>query len=414
MSKYVPAKVADVLKIKNRKVNFSFWPMGKGKRHEKLHSILFASDPWRVIERQIRRMDESESSKFKGAYQKLTNHIDTNNFDATSFLKQSINFDATRQKFITAEEKKQNALHFLRQGEDFFKAMENSDTQAAKPLLLYYSFLNLAKCFIVFKKKTLLDSGLYHGLTENSDDEKVKIKEDSHKNVFRRFSAALLNKERSFPDEILQKDLLSQILIGHRFFCQSQGANFKEKFISLEEIHFRQDRGSSTLWLLARAARHDFHRIDQNIGDFAKSLNPSSLKWKNVNEQNTGYEKDYVFAEVSTPQKYKQKPSFILNELCQKASLRLWRSVTSHPPYRKYYIYIPDDNEELLPQLLSIYLATFYFGSITRYKPSKFNDLLEGEMGAFIHEFFASQPKQFLYLMASEFMEQEVTNGAVV
>jgi hypothetical protein len=87
--------------------------------------------------------------------------------------------------------------------------------------------------------------------------------------------------------------------------------------------------------------------------------------------------------------------------------------VTAYPPYRKYYIFLPTSAQTMLNQLLTIYLATFYFGSITRYKPEQFDLILKSAIGPFVLEFFSNQPSQFLYLMASEFMEQEVARAAI-
>lgn len=409
--RFKSARKGEELKIKKRKVQFSFWPMGKGIKHEKLHSTLFVSDPWQVIEKQIRQMDSEEKKNINKKKEKVSK---TNSNKLPNFSEVITELMQAIHAFEDIQKVKKQALHHLRQAKDFHKSMENSDTNAAKPLLLYYCFLNLAKCFIIYKERKSLPDKLYHGITEDLGDNKITVKKGLKNNAFKHFSRALLGEEVKYSKEISQKDFLSQILVGHRVYCQSQVVNFKEKFISLEEIHFRQDKHASTVWLLARAVRHDFNRIDQKIGDLEKSLNHSRLTWENVNKENTGYGSGYVFAQMGNPKKYKQKPSSVLNDLSLKASRRLWRIVTSHPPYRKYYIYIPDENEKLLHQLLSIYLATFYFGSITRYKPSEFDALLKGEMGAFIHEFFESQPNQFLYLMASEFMEQEVTKAAVV
>lgn len=56
---------------------------------------------------------------------------------------------------------------------------------------------------------------------------------------------------------------------------------------------------------------------------------------------------------------------------------------------------------ERLPQLASIYAVMFYLGSITRYKPYDFDRIVEGRYGWLVGEFLATQPQQFLYLLAS-------------
>lgn len=362
--KFSPARLGGVLKVKGRKILFSFWPMGKGKKREKLHSTLFVTDPWVVIEQSIKQVKDAPARK--------------------------------------------QSLACLWQSRDFFRAAQNSEIQAAKPLLLYYCFLNLAKSFIIFTAKKKIDGRFHHGLRSqdmgSTESFKGTIgyvgnKDNSKISVFQHFSDALYQdqvKPPKYSGDIYASDFLSQILVGHRVYCQATGG--RESFVSLNEVHFKQDKANSSIWLLARASRHDFFRLDHKLSDFADSLSHSELKWVNVNKQNTNYGKSYAFAEMKEPVSYRQKPSHVLNDLCQKASRRLWRTVTSYPPYRKYYIYIPRGDEQLVHQLLSIYLATFYFGSITRYKPEEFGKMLNGATGG-IHTRVFQQPAQTIPLL---------------
>lgn len=85
-------------------------------------------------------------------------------------------------------------------------------------------------------------------------------------------------------------------------------------------------------------------------------------------------------------------------------------------PYRRYYVYLAPQNEaaQVLPQILAIYAITYYLGSITRYRPQHFQTLLAGSYGPRIEEFITVQPLQFVYLVASEFAEKEITKPALV
>ena len=86
------------------------------------------------------------------------------------------------------------------------------------------------------------------------------------------------------------------------------------------------------------------------------------------------------------------------------------------PPYRKYYLYAAPvaEHAQVVPQILSIYGITYYLGSIVRYRPHHFDRILKGEFGPFVEAFLNDQPTQFIYLMASEFAEKEVTKAAIV
>ncbi len=55
----------------------------------------------------------------------------------------------------------------------------------------------------------------------------------------------------------------------------------------------------------------------------------------------------------------------------------------------------------------------FYFGSVSRYRPHVFNEILRGPYGPFIGEFITSQPEQLLYLMTSALFEREVAKPAI-
>lgn len=56
----------------------------------------------------------------------------------------------------------------------------------------------------------------------------------------------------------------------------------------------------------------------------------------------------------------------------------------------------------------------FYFGSVTRYRPHVFDDILKSTYGPFVREFIASQPDQLLYLLATEICEREVAKPALI
>src|SRR5271168_3091569 len=94
----------ELLRVKDRPLEFSFWPMERTTRRYGLGSRVFATDPWTVIRRSI--VDRCPA----------------------------LSRDA--------------ALALFEQSQDFYRAAE-SGVKAAKPLLLYYCFMNLAKAYIL-------------------------------------------------------------------------------------------------------------------------------------------------------------------------------------------------------------------------------------------------------------------------
>lgn len=63
---------------------------------------------------------------------------------------------------------------------------------------------------------------------------------------------------------------------------------------------------------------------------------------------------------------------------------------------------------------MSIYAVMFWLGSLTRYQPVELLALFDGGYGPFFSEFLTTQPSQLLYLLASEFKNQDVARAAVV
>lgn len=362
--------------IKHRPVPFSFFPTYHRERREGVNSTLFVTNPWNIICESI----------------------------------ENIPNDIVRKR----------SLAFFNQARDFFTAAQNADINAAKPLLLYYSFLNLAKCFIIQKRKHPFNDSPRHGLKEKlffatgALRGHICIQTHSDDNVFSNFAEELgagLQRQQQGVN-ISPRDFLSQILVGHRVFCQDRTS--KEKFINLDQIDYMHDVNTKEAWLRVRAYKDDFTRLYYNHTDLSEGLNSGQTCWQNVKCDEEKYGRPMIEAETVHPVVYENRPSEILESLSQNIRPRLWRTATSYPPYREYYIYLPAPKQILLDQIVIIYLATFGFGSLTRYKPEQFEDILKSSIGPFVLEFFASQPSQFLYLMASEFMKQEVAKAAVV
>ena len=376
--KWGDPRQGEVVHIRQRPATFSFFPTFQGTKREGVHSILFATEPWNIIQNNLEKLSDK---------------------------------DAKRQ-----------ALAFIVQSRDFFTAAQNSDVSAAKPLLLYYSFLNLAKCLTVKRQGNKLGK-VHHGLSEKlpttpgaiHGNVSIDILKSPDSSAFAMFAQVL---GASLPEtaaekthvEVRSQDFLAQVLIGHRIFCQAN--NIKERFVSLDRVEYMQDAAAQEAWLRVRAYADDFTRLGYRLNDLSKNLGKAGT-WRNVNCSKKSDDRRIIEAETITTTHYSHRPSEVLEQISNQARSQLWRSVTAYPPYRKYYIYVPKETHVLMSQLLTIYLATYYFGSITRYKPEQFEQILKSSIGPFVFEFFSNQPAQFLYLMVSEFMKQEVAKAAI-
>ncbi len=375
-----PPRVGEDVFILGKQAPFSFWPTFRATRREGMQWTLFASDPWFLIETTVRNL--------------------ANN--------------AARDESVA----------FLRQAHDFYRAATNSEISAAKPLLLYYSYLNLAKCLATYRSGLSLGGGIRHGLSEKLPSTPGAVYGDVHilrsqdaVSAFVKFSTALGDSlpPATAPNQVAplrSQDFLAQILIGHRVWSRAE--DIKERFVSLRDIRYRHDPATNEIWVSARMYKDDLTRFAYSLRAAADALGVGGGdQFRSVFCDATDEGRELVEFELVNPSNYPNRPSEALFALSQNLRRSLWRSVTSYPPYRKYYVYIPTGTQTVISQLQSLYLATYYFGSITRYKPHSFNAILDSAIGPFVQEFFTNQPSQILYLMTSEFVGQEVTKAAI-
>ena len=376
--RFPPPRAGEEVKVRGRPIPFSLWPITHGATREKVQSTLFVSDPWFLIK---------------------TNISNLNNLDAKS-----------------------QATAFMNQAKDFFDAAVNSDINAAKPLLLYYSFLNLGKCFVVYSNNTPLDR-VVHGISEQLPTTPGAVHGSVNISLTRLTESAFALLARSLGQTlplpiapkttvtVRSQDFLSQVLIGHRVFGLAE--NLIERFVSLESISYMHDASNNMLWMRARLFHDDLSRLDYSQTKVVSSLARSGT-WRSVHCDETRGGRRLIELEQTLTIPYGQRPSEMLGDVSRRFGDAIWRSVSTLPPFRKYYIFVPSASQFIVHQLLGIYVSTFYFGSITRYKPESFAAILDSSLGPFVNEFFANQPTQFLYLMTSEFAKQEVTRAAII
>jgi len=316
------------------------------------------------------------------------------------------------------------ALAYVEQSRDFYRAAVAASVSAARPLLLYYCFMNLVKAYCVTKDPGISFSMAKHGLQECLvpggkeflDAYLVVHAGVSNTNVFDAFCQVLtgINLPNTMRLDLVR--LLPQVVPGHRLWAEA--ANEQERFINLLDIQFRHRRSTQTMWLSLDLFADDLSRLGVSHrrlleesglgGDFREVIGRHS---KGKRER-----RHIMHLESVRCPRYGGQPSDAVHLLVPVIKHRLWTTVASVPPYRRYYLYLapPADRGQVIPQLLSIYAIMFYLGSITRYRPHHFDRILNEAYGARILEFIDGQPLEFMYLMASEFAGREVTKPSIV
>lgn len=366
------------LLVRKRLLPFSFFPVTRSSRRFGLYDALFAVSPWATIRGAI--IDRVED-----------------------------------------DEQRLEALAFLEQAEDFYAAA--TSRFAANPLLTYYSFLNLGKAALrTLGFENSLDRAM-HGLSEDTTEGGVELTDSSvtvkdtpgRTNVFAELIEQLGFVRPAHNQVLAVKELLPQVVIGHRIWKEAEPGN-DERFVAISEIEIVDDRQAKNVWLRFYIARGDLSRYYITRKRLLDEGQLSGV-FHEVDIKGTSRSKDLLCLEQVDPVSYTGRPTDVLMELVDVCKTRLWRIATSVPEsgYRKYYIHMtPEGETARLPQLAVLWALFYYFGSVVRYRPHLFDRITAGPYGAFVTEFVSAQADQFLYLLASEMQAREVAKPAII
>lgn len=381
MPKLPEMRTGSELAAYRRSVPFSFWPTAPGIPRPSVQSLLFAIDPWVIMRHAI-----------------ITQ--------------------------VAASASKSEALSYIEQAKDFYTSAQASSIGAAKPLQLYYSYLNIAKAFIISRGIQPSLATIKHGINEavtagglEFQDGYVQFWRSPNRHAelqaFDEFMQALGIGRPPNAQQYPITHIVPQILSGHRLWAAA--ANATERFIALQRIQFIENRRSKTVWLRMYLFADDVRRLGYTQNNLLVDAQLSAAFRKvKCTERLDG--RDLICIEQTTPNIYVRHGVDLAMELVGKVKEHLWATVGSSPPYRRYYLYLCPAAEQVsvVSQLASIYAMTFYLGSVTRYRPNAFQMLLESGYGPRIAEFVSGQPAQFVYLMASEFSTRDITRPSIV
>ncbi len=364
------------LQVRKRDLHFSFWPVYPGPRFG-LNVDLFSKSPWPVMADAIQHRCPPRARKAAKA--------------------------------------------FLLQAEEFQRAAED-EAIASKPLLFYYSFLNVAKAYILTARMAHNLDVAKHGLEEvlppggkefydaavRAYPSRKEAKKKERKNIFDLFGQSLEAPALSALTEYKVQDLLAQIVSGHRLWTAA--TQHAERFIPIEEVLFMQGRNVKRIWTVITVLRENIDRFGIT---HKRLLDESRLRATFKEVKPLVGEKLLRFQQV-TPIHYSHRPSDVVMDAVKKCRPYLWPVVRSTSPYRRYYLYLDPSSTMPLHPLLSVYALMFYLGSVTRYRPHHFDIIRSSPYNPQISEILATEPRQFLYLMASEFAQTDVNWPAIL
>lgn len=374
------ARKGERVKARQRVVDFSFWPTAHAhKNRYRVISTLFALDPWAIIEGSIGRKCPANSMD--------------------------------------------EARACLNQARDFFQAANQAGTLESRPLSLYYSYMNLVKAFCLTKGTQTTFDKAQHGLSERLRSPGKELidaflsaftspNQRGELQNFDEFLKALTGAPltANFAYDLVK--LLPQTVSGHRLWCSATGAD--ERMFPIHDIQYWKSTDGKSIWLRVLFENENLTRHGMSRSRLLKDTGLHSDF--RIVSQDFSTDKVLTTLEMKNPLPITGYASDKIHELSRLIKDRVWSVVSTVPPYRKHYVYACPQNEQqhVIPQLLSIYAISYYLGSITRYRPHQLPKISKDIFGPLIQDFITGQPMQFLYLMASEFAEQDVAKPAIV
>ncbi|MEQ9453379.1 MAG: YaaC family protein [Phycisphaeraceae bacterium] len=312
---------------------------------------------------------------------------------------------------------KDKALAFLNQAEEFYRA--GSDPRvASKPLLYYYSFLNLVKTSLTLKSNLDLDHCI-HGLTEPRSNVKKRLlitsqqvrvsdqRQGSNTQIYREFVQACGFSVPSKPKPMKIVDLLQQVVNIDRVTARNMGR--AHSYVPIDTIEFLHDPRSRTAWVSLSVEKGKY----AGPSDFARRVRDNSLSINEV-EQRDLFDRDadsFRYYESTNLYEYQDSPIEVLG----KAAASIWKDIWSEVIPGGYRFWLSSiSHAKRLAQLASAYQVMFYLGSMTRYRPHDFQKLADGKHGWMIHEFLSTQPIQFVYFCGSDIINAEMAPPELV
>jgi hypothetical protein len=302
---------------------------------------------------------------------------------------------AARDRLPKADETQ--AAAFVDQAFEFFEAARNPRT-GSRPLLYYYSFLNLAKVLLLIRRVPI-SVAPKHGIRDPKENIKTRLqlqgqrvvleaRRADHAEIFPELVATLggIANRRRIMRVI---SLLRQIPGIHRTFCRV--TEERPVFLPVKEFVLLSDQGMVF-------ARVTLSRRDADVRATLEGARSRRRFVRTLNQVKSP-EDEALWFETNGIAGARNARDRALRQIAERLQkVGVWPILT-RPGYRYYLATIPPS--DVLPPLATIYAVMFYLGSITRYKPYDFDRIVSRQYAWLVSEFLRTQPNQFLYCLAS-------------
>ncbi len=281
-------------------------------------------------------------------------------------------------------------LSLLDQAKTFYQAAEAVPVRS-KPLLFYYSFLNLAKIILNIEYGYGSSVEYIHGIGERNNTtfgtSTIMLQPSSPLPRVKVGTELLRFFDGSTPTgntNVRITDLLRHCAGVHRSFSETY--QLPENLHKLDQIEFYRQGRTIGIKTEIKCPTSEIVRL-QNIGYNITLVNNKPI-WD-----------EHITMHSYTPSR--QSYFDLSRQFMQKG---VWYLIGSNG----YSMYVSSNANARYSTEVIIYDTIFYLGSITRYRPELFDQIFNAKEQWLMSEFLSTQPKQFLYLATAKVLGQNV------
>lgn len=298
--------------------------------------------------------------------------------------------------------RKEQALYYLELAREHNEAAQ--DAARARPLLLYYSYLNLVKTYLVTTGTNFKSiKNEYHGLAQKNDGRAAKVHAlgtPPTLSVFPSFVNAIDGAVPAATTLLHLKRLLPANIEIHAL-AVSSGIVPKWNFVQVEP---RIAAGPSGAWLEVLYEKRERNRITDLFGRFYASPRKQALFFVgNEKAEGDAESRLKTIFQSRTVHPYATSIREVYPAMVAEAKALGLRSILTRQGYR-YYVQL---DRWKYGQLPTAFATMFVLGSMVRYHPKTAEEVFEGPLAGAVSEFLSLNPQQFIYHLSNAIIGRE-------
>ena len=301
------------------------------------------------------------------------------------------------------KESLKKAKYFNQLSKDFYISSQTA-RMPSKGTLLYYSFINLVKVYLILNGYKLEKKIEHHGLSLPSNyEEKLKltIVKNGGISIFEEFAKSI-GKEIKFNEglDINLSDLINSLPEVHEIgYALNLFPNTKRRFLPVEIVIRTTSTVNPSLYYtisyekrfdsLMNTTKFEQDEFKEKLEKLEIEDDPNRVFYKS--KFKTRYTKNSETSwKISYPKIIKDIDFCNLTPMLTKQGYRFYADLE---PTR-------------LHRLSSLLGFAYYIGTVARYRPTLNETILKGKYQSIINEAMITCPSQFFYLMVSHITKQ--------